>query len=61
MSILLGIVGIHKGTEGNVATMKKVVVSSCLGEEEWDVEAVATVEDDGAYFVEDDRERYSIN
>nr|TKW14134.1 LOW QUALITY PROTEIN: hypothetical protein SEVIR_5G147400v2 [Setaria viridis] len=40
-------------SEGNVATTKEDVLSTCLSEEEWDAEAATTIEDDGAYFVED--------
>jgi hypothetical protein len=33
--------------------MKKISLSKCPSEEEWDAEAATTFEDDGAYFVED--------
>jgi hypothetical protein len=41
----------HSG--GNMATMKEVFLSMYPNEEEWDVQAATTFEDDGAYFVED--------
>lgn len=37
----------------NVATMKEVVLSGCLIEEELDAKAATATEDDGAYVVED--------
>lgn len=39
--------------EGNVPAMKGIILSSCLSKEEWDVEVVATIKDDGAYFIKD--------
>jgi hypothetical protein len=39
-------------SEGNMATMKEISLSTCPSEEEWDVEVVTTFEDDGANFVE---------
>ncbi|RLN24990.1 uncharacterized protein C2845_PM07G16470 [Panicum miliaceum] len=44
---------LRKHTEGNVATMKKVVHSGWLSEEEWDAEACIITKDDEVYFVED--------
>ena len=40
-------------SEGNIATTKEVVLSTCPSEKEWDAEAATTIEDDEAYFVED--------